>query len=147
MARGRCTKIISMTKWIRTSRLSIKNSVSLRLGSERENSVDRIETNEATISSLARRPGVTQIRARGHSRSQPFCTGVTLLCLPMPSTFSAGEISFCENLRYSAHQVAGGSPLRGRYHHTVGLEEKISQKSGRKVKRSNDNTSSVLSNS
>jgi len=28
MARGRSTKIISMTKWTRTSRLSIKNSLS-----------------------------------------------------------------------------------------------------------------------
>ena len=30
MARGRSTKIISMIKWIRTSRLSIKNSLSLK---------------------------------------------------------------------------------------------------------------------
>jgi len=29
MAQGRSTKIISMNKWIRTSRLSIKNSLSL----------------------------------------------------------------------------------------------------------------------
>ena len=29
MAQGRSTKIISMIKWIRTSRLSIKNSLSL----------------------------------------------------------------------------------------------------------------------
>jgi len=31
MAQGRSTKTISMIKWIRTSRLSIKNSVSLEL--------------------------------------------------------------------------------------------------------------------
>ena len=30
MAQGRSTKIISMTKWIRTSRLTIKNSLSSR---------------------------------------------------------------------------------------------------------------------
>jgi len=31
MAQGRSTKIISIIKWIRTSRLSIKNSLSLRV--------------------------------------------------------------------------------------------------------------------
>ena len=32
MAQGRSTKIITMIEWIRTSRLSIKNSLSLMLG-------------------------------------------------------------------------------------------------------------------
>ena len=34
MAQGRSTKIISTIKWIRTSRLSIKNSLSLSVGPE-----------------------------------------------------------------------------------------------------------------
>ena len=32
MAQGRSTKIISMIKWIRTNRLSIKNSLSWQMG-------------------------------------------------------------------------------------------------------------------
>ena len=40
MAQGRSTKIIEMIKWIRTSRLSIKNSVSLRGDAEQEKYIE-----------------------------------------------------------------------------------------------------------
>ena len=61
MAQGRSTKIISMIRWIRTSRLSIKNSLSVQITlAVRGNTEDRRLVSDSLIYLQARDCQVSQ---------------------------------------------------------------------------------------
>ena len=76
MAQGRSTKIISMIKWIRTSRLSIKNSLSLGVapGSVRVLQINVLKyemcSGSETVAYLRLIDScITQLKAQGPSRT------------------------------------------------------------------------------